>query len=222
MRLPSSEQVTIFLPDGEKDPAVQGPVCPENICIGVPEGTFHIQTVPSSMPPKITGPEGCQFSHYHQFILAGKSYKNFITRLKRNNQFPFPTFQIRTCPSIPPVARYPPSCEKATFVTLSVCPSNFVTISPFVTSQTYPKSSPPPVTAQFSCNATLYTGLVCKKNPCIESSTMTSSSSISSASSSSDDMGWSAWSWSSVYSSIASFGSRNASSSFVSAFSSLL
>jgi hypothetical protein len=63
MRLPSSEQVVMFFPEGEKEPAVHGPVCPENICIGVPEGTFHIHTVPSSMPPRITGPDGCQFSH---------------------------------------------------------------------------------------------------------------------------------------------------------------
>jgi len=65
MRLPSSEQVTIFLPEGEKEPAVLGPVCPENICIGVPEGIFHIHTVPSLIPPNMTGPEGCQFNHYN-------------------------------------------------------------------------------------------------------------------------------------------------------------
>src|SRR5579862_9928328 len=113
MRLPSSEQVTIFLPDGEKDPAVQGPVCPENICIGVPEGTFHIQTVPSSMPPKITGPEGCQFSHYHQFILAGKSYKNFITRLKRNHQFLFPYIPNPDLPIHPARSKVSPIVRKS-------------------------------------------------------------------------------------------------------------
>jgi len=63
MRLPSSEQVTMFFPEGEKAPAAQGPVWAENTCITAPEGIFHIHTVPSSMPANKTGPEGCQFSH---------------------------------------------------------------------------------------------------------------------------------------------------------------
>jgi hypothetical protein len=64
MRLPSSEQVTMFFPEGEKEPALHGPVCPENTCITAPDGIFHIHTVPSSMPANNTGPEGCQLSHY--------------------------------------------------------------------------------------------------------------------------------------------------------------
>ena len=59
----------MLFPEGENDPAVQGPVCPENTCKGCPEGTFHIHTVPSSTPPKITGPEGCQSSHYNVSFL---------------------------------------------------------------------------------------------------------------------------------------------------------
>jgi hypothetical protein len=63
IRLPSSEQVAMCFPEGENEPAVQGPVCPEKIFIDVPDGSFHIQTVPSLMPAKITGPEGCHCNH---------------------------------------------------------------------------------------------------------------------------------------------------------------
>jgi hypothetical protein len=88
IKLPSSEQVTMFLPDGENEPPKQGPVCPEKICIGVPWGIFHIQTVPSFDPPKITGPEGCQFSHYSQPFQASTPKSHLPRPLQR--QIPCP------------------------------------------------------------------------------------------------------------------------------------
>mmetsp|Transcript_8000 Transcript_8000/g.10013 ORF Transcript_8000/g.10013 Transcript_8000/m.10013 type:complete len:221 (-) Transcript_8000:10-672(-) len=98
----------------------------------------HIQTVPSDEPARTTFPLTCQSSHS---MSPGPS--------KDCCKAPEAASQIRTIPSMPPVASKASSKEKATAITESVCPSRRATRrvsrDGSATSQRPPRSSPPPV-----------------------------------------------------------------------------